>query len=60
MYNMAYLESLKNNKVKALELLLKVSKIDINYIERASKDKRFDNIRNLKEFKELISKKKDN
>ncbi len=54
MYNIACLESLKNNQVKALELLIKALEIDENYIERASVDKRFENIRDLKEFKELI------
>ncbi len=54
MYNIACLESLKNNQEKALELLMKALEIDKNYIERASVDKRFENIRDLKEFKELI------
>ncbi|NVM37748.1 MAG: tetratricopeptide repeat protein [Candidatus Lokiarchaeota archaeon] len=54
MYNIACLESLKNNQVKALELLTKAFEIDKNYIEKASVDKRFDNIKDLKEFKELI------
>ncbi len=54
LYNIACLESLKNNQVKALELLIKALEIDESYIERASVDKRFENIRDLKEFKELI------
>jgi len=60
LYNTACLESLKNNQVKALELLMKVLEIDKNYLERASVDKRFDNIRDSKEFKELVGKKKKN
>jgi len=54
LYNTACLESLRNNQVKALELLTKVIELDKNCIERALKDKRLDNIRNLKEFKDLI------
>jgi tetratricopeptide (TPR) repeat protein len=55
-YNMACLESLKNNKEKALELLTKVIKFDANYLERALQDKKFDNLKDLKKFKELTSK----
>ena len=54
-YNIACLESLKNNQIKALELLMKALEIDESFIERASLDKKFDNIRELKEFKELIN-----
>jgi tetratricopeptide (TPR) repeat protein len=54
LYNIACLESLKNNQVKALEILKKVIEIDKEYIERAQSDDRFDNIRDLIEFKELI------
>jgi len=53
-YNIACLESLKNNQAKALELLTIVIKLDKNYVERVIEDKKFDNIRNLDEFKELI------
>ena len=54
LYNIACLESLRNNQVKALELLTKLIEFDKEYIERALLDERFDNIRDLKEFKELI------
>jgi len=53
-YNIACLESLKNNQANALELLGKVIELDKTYIQRALSDKKFDNIKNLKEFKELI------
>ena len=56
LYNFACLESLRNNPEKALELLTQVIKSDKNYIERVLQDKRFDNIKDLKEFKELVSK----
>ncbi|MFX1572413.1 MAG: tetratricopeptide repeat protein, partial [Promethearchaeota archaeon] len=52
-YNIACLESLKNNHTNALELLGKVIKLDKAYIQRALSDNKFDNIRELKEFKEL-------
>jgi len=56
LYNLACLESLKNNQTKALDLLKKVIEIDKEYIEIALSDKKFDNIRDLSEFKELIGK----
>lgn len=56
LYNFACLESLRNNPEKALELLKKVIKSDENYSERALQDKKFDNIKELKEFKDLTSK----
>ena len=56
LYNYACLESLRNNQEKALEFLRKVIKNDENYIERALHDQKFDNIKDLKEFKELTSK----
>ncbi|MFX1346166.1 MAG: tetratricopeptide repeat protein [Promethearchaeota archaeon] len=55
LYNKACLESLKNNSQVALELLKKVIKEDKNFIERILIDKRFDNIRKLQEYKELVS-----
>ena len=55
LYNFACLESLRNNPEKALELLTKVIKSDENYIERILQDNRFDNIKDLKEFKDLVS-----
>ena len=54
-YNLACLESLRNNKSKAIELLTKVIELDKNYILRVEKDKKLDNIRDLIEFKELMS-----
>ncbi|MFW9825051.1 MAG: tetratricopeptide repeat protein [Candidatus Thorarchaeota archaeon] len=52
-YNLACLESLRNNSAKALELLKNVIKIDKMYIKRVLSDDRFDNIRELEEFKAL-------
>jgi len=56
LYNLACLESLGNNPAKALEFLTKVIKLDKNYIERVLSDDRFDNIRELEEYKELTDK----
>ena len=56
LYNLARLESLKNNQTKALDLLKKVIDMDKEYIELALSDVLFDNIRALNEFKELIGK----
>ena len=55
LYSIASLESLRNNQIRALELLTKVLELDNSYVERVNIDERFDNIRNLKEFKDLIS-----
>ncbi|MFW9970223.1 MAG: tetratricopeptide repeat protein, partial [Candidatus Odinarchaeota archaeon] len=54
LYNMACLESLRKNQIKALELLTKVIELDETFIEIALEDDRLYNIRNLKEFKDLI------
>ena len=54
LYNFACLESLRNNQEKALELLAKVVELDKDYIDKAKLDEKFDNIKALKEFKELI------
>ena len=54
-YNIACLESLKNNKEKAIDLLKKLVEIDTGYIERAQSDERFNNLKDLNEFKELIN-----
>ncbi len=54
LYNIACLESLKNNLTKALELLSKLIELDNDYIERILSDDKFDNIKDLKEFTELI------
>ncbi|MHA2037496.1 MAG: tetratricopeptide repeat protein [Promethearchaeota archaeon] len=56
LYNLACLESLKNNQASALELLKNIIKVDDSFIKSALSDDRFDNIRELKEFKELTSK----
>ena len=56
LYNFACLESLRNNQEKALELLKEVIELDKAYIERALQDKKLEGIKDLKEFKELISK----
>ncbi|MFX0106232.1 MAG: tetratricopeptide repeat protein [Candidatus Hodarchaeota archaeon] len=55
LYNIACLESLKNNQAKALELLSKAIELDKDYIERALLDDRFANIKDLEEFKKLTS-----
>ena len=55
LYSIASLESLKNNQIKALEMLTKAIELDNSYVERVISDERFDNIRALKEFKDLIN-----
>ena len=52
-YSMASLESIRNNQIKAIELLKKLIELDKEYIKRVTLDKNFENIRELKEFKEL-------
>ncbi|MFW9819890.1 MAG: tetratricopeptide repeat protein, partial [Candidatus Thorarchaeota archaeon] len=54
MYNLACLEALRNNQLEALKLLRKVIKIDEAYVKKALEDKKFDNIRNSDEFRELV------
>ena len=56
LYNLACLESLRNNSTKALEFLKVLIKLDIDYVERVLSDDRFDNIRDLREFEELTNK----
>ncbi len=53
LYNIASLESLRNNHAMALEILAKIIALDKNYIERALQDTKFDGLKELKEFKEL-------
>ena len=53
-YNKACLESLKNLKEQSIESLKKAIELDKKFIEMAKSDEDFDNIRTLKEFKELI------
>ncbi|MFX1302918.1 MAG: tetratricopeptide repeat protein [Promethearchaeota archaeon] len=55
LYNIACLESLRNNQVKALELLSKAIEIDKGFIERAILDEKLENIKDLEEFKKLTS-----
>ena len=55
-YNKARLESLRNNKEKSFEFLKKAIELDKECIENAKSDESFNNIRNLKEFKELAYK----
>lgn len=57
LYNIASLESLKNNQTKALELLKTLIEIDKDLTERLLSDETFDNIKDLDEFKELIERK---
>jgi len=52
-YNLACLESLRNNHTKALELLGILVNLDEGIIEQVLDDERFDNIKELKEFKAL-------
>jgi len=53
LYSNACLESLRNNKAKALEFLTKAIELNEKVSEWAASDEKFDNIRDLKEFKEL-------
>jgi len=53
-YIKACLESLRKNEEKSLEYLIKAIDLDKKYIKIAKSDEHFNNIRNLKEFKELI------
>ncbi|GAH05970.1 unnamed protein product, partial [marine sediment metagenome] len=53
-YNYACLQSLRNNQVKALELLTKAVELDKICIDWAKTDEKFDSIKDLEEFKELI------
>ncbi|MFX1478834.1 MAG: tetratricopeptide repeat protein [Promethearchaeota archaeon] len=53
LYSHACLESLKNNKEKALEFLSKAIEVNKKVAEWALMDNYFENIKDLKEFKEL-------
>ena len=55
LYSQACLESLKNNKTKAIEFLKKAIELNEKLIEWAVLDEKFDNIRDLEEFKELTA-----
>ncbi|MGB5912382.1 MAG: hypothetical protein WBH31_14410 [Promethearchaeia archaeon] len=52
--NKACIESLRDNKEKSLEYLIKAIDLDKKYIDSAKSDEDFDNIRDSKEFKDLI------
>ncbi|MFX1593262.1 MAG: tetratricopeptide repeat protein [Promethearchaeota archaeon] len=54
LYNLACLESLKNNHAKALELLKKAIELNKNYADRAKSDDKFENVKDLEEFKKLV------
>jgi len=53
-YNKACIESLRNNKEKSIEFLKKAIEIDNENINLAKTDGDFDNVKDTKEFKELI------
>jgi len=53
-YNKACFDSLRNNKEKSIEFLKRAIDLDKTCLENARTDEDFDNIRNSKEFKELI------
>lgn len=53
-YQKACLESLLNNRKNAIELLKKVINLNKKFKTRAKTDKELDNIRQLKEFKDLM------
>ncbi len=53
-YNKACLFSLKSDELNAIYNLEKSIKGDLKYIELAKTDSDFNNIRNMKEFKELL------
>jgi tetratricopeptide (TPR) repeat protein len=55
-YNKACLYALQNDKKKAITSLKKAIALDPSLKEEAKKDNDFDNIRNSKEFKELVEK----
>jgi len=50
------LESKRNNREKSVEFLKKAIDLDKKYLGMAKTDEDFDNIRNSKEFKELLEK----
>ncbi len=54
LYNKACVESIMNNNVESLDSLRKAIELDKSLADSAKSDDDFDNLRNLKEFKELI------
>lgn len=55
-YNKACLESLRSNKEDSIKFLKKAISLEKTYNNDAKTDEDFDNIRNSKQFKELIEK----
>ena len=53
-YNKACLESIRNNQEKAIEFLEKAIELNDYFLDLARNDKDFANIRDSKEFKDLI------
>ncbi|MHA1809856.1 MAG: tetratricopeptide repeat protein [Candidatus Heimdallarchaeaceae archaeon] len=54
LYNIACLNALQNENVKAIKDLKKAIEFDEKYCEMAKEDSDFDNIKDTKEFKELV------
>lgn len=57
-YNRACIESLRNNQEKSIKFLKKALDLDKKYYDMAKTDEDLDNIRDTREFKELIYKKR--
>ena len=55
-YNRACIESLRNNQEKSIKFLKKALDLDKKYCNMAKTDEDLDNIRDSREFKELINK----
>ncbi len=55
-YNRACIESLRNNQEKSIKFLKKALDLDKKYYDMAKTDEDLDNIRDSREFKELINK----
>jgi len=53
-YNKACLESLRNNNEKSIEFLRKAIELDTHWKNEARTEEEFNNVRDSKEFKELI------
>jgi len=53
-YNKACLESLRNNNEKSIEFLRKAIELDTHLKNDARTEEEFNNVRESKEFKELI------
>jgi tetratricopeptide (TPR) repeat protein len=55
-YNRACIESLRNNQEKSIKFLKRAIDLDKKYRDMAKTDEDLDNVRGLREFKELINK----